>query len=1048
MTTPMSTSPIATPENPFYLPHFSTDHKFSRHAADHATSTPAGTAPSLDLHLGLGDEFDATFGEAVRRGAKGEEICLPQEALRVLSETKENIDQRLLAKQGRKGSIGMGLFRETRAGHGDKKKKAQEVIAEEALELDHDPFAPRRISEPASVSGKDGRDEVLAPSNRTSPRKSTGALSNDSQTSAGIRIVASPLLRIASSMPRTESHHDSLLHDDHDDHVAVTSDEEFSGYDSPLFSASDASEDSDDSFGSTSDEEDQLTVPLEPFKHAVGGHSSIYKFTRNAVCKPLVSRENLFYEEVERLAPALLPFIPQYLGVMVVNYRRHLRAASQGSLTPAGECGTLPRARSNPPTPAGQQTLAPTQVDDVEVPEVVLDSNRHVVPDWLFRNSQVRGRLHQSACDDERGPGRESSSVTSNYLPSPSSSLGRTPSIFSSSPGARAGSSSPRVSVPEAIQENEVTRPNTPVTQSPAFPNLHHTISSPAIGYRPRADGIFGLEHGSGYASPCPAFGGTGSTTVNTRLKDHVFSTIYRRLRKRGLQLHHRDDDNDDTASEAPRRGRRRDLHASVDLGGSTGSDVRRTKSDVALSDMKHAASKLAKRDESLDRGMFSMDAEDEGEPVAMKPKLNALTSALTPLSALSKQAQSPVDSPRGLSRSAPFSNRRESSLSPSRALDRRASLMSPTIAVPSSPSVHPSAVEDISRQELFIFMEDLTGRLRRPCVLDLKMGTRQYGFDATPAKKKSQRKKCDSTTSRTLGVRMCGMQMWNNQTQEYTSKSKYRGRKLRTDDFPRALKCYLSDGNRLLVDLIPGLIQKLYNLAAIIASLPGFRFYGCSLLLIYDGDASTQRHYARHARAGWPRHEARRRHSQHGGRAIPTRMSQSADTPSHMRQGSERHLARRHKGELFIRVVDFAHTTTGQDIIPFPPGYRDPPDLGKGYYSTVDPATGKTLARFPPHHPGTPDLGFAYGLRSMVEALSAIYNHEKLRREADDEHAADNGDVGLERAVGGVDLSDPLREETRGLDREPLAPLPAFENADVFAECFPPGFDAAYLST
>jgi hypothetical protein len=29
----------------------------------------------------------------------------------------------------------------------------------------------------------------------------------------------------------------------------------------------------------------RMTVPLQPFDHAVGGHSSIYKFTRRAVCK-------------------------------------------------------------------------------------------------------------------------------------------------------------------------------------------------------------------------------------------------------------------------------------------------------------------------------------------------------------------------------------------------------------------------------------------------------------------------------------------------------------------------------------------------------------------------------------------------------------------------------------------------------------------------------------------------------------------------------------------------------------------------------------------
>ena len=82
-------------------------------------------------------------------------------------------------------------------------------------------------------------------------------------------------------------------------------------------------------------------------------------------------------------------------------------------------------------------------------------------------------------------------------------------------------------------------------------------------------------------------------------------------------------------------------------------------------------------------------------------------------------------------------------------------------VKVPPSPSV----IEEDSRQELFIFMEDLTGRLKHPCVLDLKMGTRQYGCDATPLKKRSQRKKCDATTSRTLGVRMCGMQVSHSET-------------------------------------------------------------------------------------------------------------------------------------------------------------------------------------------------------------------------------------------------------------------------------------------
>ncbi|TEB35341.1 SAICAR synthase-like protein [Coprinellus micaceus] len=144
-------------------------------------------------------------------------------------------------------------------------------------------------------------------------------------------------------------------------------------------------------------------------------------------------------------------------------------------------------------------------------------------------------------------------------------------------------------------------------------------------------------------------------------------------------------------------------------------------------------------------------------------------------------------------------------------------------------------------RRDNFILMEDLTGRLKHPCVMDVKMGTRQYGLDATYAKKKSQRAKCKKTTSAELGVRVCGMQVWNHATQSYVTQDKYRGRNIKPAQFDSVIESFLFDGERLLAYQIPVLLQKLYALARIINRLKGFRFYGCSLLLIYDGDKESQ---------------------------------------------------------------------------------------------------------------------------------------------------------------------------------------------------------------
>jgi len=136
-----------------------------------------------------------------------------------------------------------------------------------------------------------------------------------------------------------------------------------------------------------------------------------------------------------------------------------------------------------------------------------------------------------------------------------------------------------------------------------------------------------------------------------------------------------------------------------------------------------------------------------------------------------------------------------------------------------------------------FMMIENLTKGMKKPCIVDIKIGAKTYGPDASEEKKE----KSDATyagTKKPFGFSVLGMSVYMGQhKEEFKVLNKEFGKNLTKDNIDDFLQLYFDGENKTAKtkQIAQIFLRKLEEIQSFYSQQKTFHIFGSSLLFVYD---------------------------------------------------------------------------------------------------------------------------------------------------------------------------------------------------------------------